>query len=250
MATRVNIVVDIGDLKEKSRAQILAGRASLTRKEEEIKTEIVARKKRTEERIKQGLDPVTGQKIGSSDGSIVTAGARGIAGYRGSSGPRVDEEPGARGSSGGNLDISVIDEDSGYSSSREEDWTEYRRLFPSNYFFLLVPEPPSDGIQFPQAFLSDSRAFVIPVNRQGSGDPPSDWLSLIREKVPIRPRRIHLVIDDSGSMTFQTVRESSTIFYEKVVNSAVFLPIDAPDYRQKMEPVENWIVPHILVKRN
>jgi hypothetical protein len=119
MATRVNIAVDIDGLKEKSRAQILAGRASLTRKEEGIKTETVAKKKRTEQRIKQGLDPITGQKIGSSGGSIITAGLRGIAGYRGSSGPRVDEEPAGSSGSRGDAFLIVINS----NAARDDNFT-------------------------------------------------------------------------------------------------------------------------------
>jgi len=155
------------------------------------------------------------------------------------------------------IDISVIDEDIGAFEYpfplKSEEWLAYREKYPRNNFVLLRVIQ-SNGLyhnfQYPPGFILDPKVYTFNVLREGRGN--TDWFDLLDVAGLMRPRnRIHLVIDNSGSMFVSSVATDLSNFTGSALNRGlVFLPPGRTSpYHHSMSPNENWIRQHIFVGR-
>jgi hypothetical protein len=152
------------------------------------------------------------------------------------------------------IDISVIDEDSQYFFSlKSQEWFAYRQKYPRNNFVLLrVIENNGSYFNFsyPPGFILDPKAYTFDVLREGIGN--TDWFNLLDFAGLMRPRnRIHLIVDESGSMTVSDVATDLSNFTGSALNRGlVFLPPGRTSpYYHSMRNSENWIRQHIFVGR-
>ncbi len=182
-----------------------------------------------------GPDPVLGSGYGDEPNPL----------RRRSGGPSED------------IDISVIDEDDSYLFSlKSSQWLQYRAKYPSNNFVLLrVKLGLVYNWQYPPGFLIDRKVYDFDVSREGFGN--TDWFDLLDVAGLMRRRnRIHLVIDNSGSMrTASVITDLSKFISLASKRGLKFLPNTSLDrvflsqYYHEMSPNENWIQQHIFVGR-
>lgn len=249
MTTRINITVDQSGLLARAANQTRANHEALAIQQEQKKIEEAAVTKITEKRRSLGQDIKTGKPL-----AIATpAKAGGYGDINGNN--RIGQDPAANRSPGsGFIDISVVDEDGGYFlDDAFSEWLEYRRKYPRNIFVMFRPITP--GLPYtewkePPGFLSDSNVYIIDVAREPG---QSDWYAELRDRRLDRKfKYVHILVDNSGSMTIDTVQSSMNLFAANV-NSAgkKFLrrPEPGRDW-QDMLPSENWLRQHIDVNRS
>lgn len=101
--------------------------------------------------------------------------------------------------------IAVIDENN--NQNTDSDWAAFRAAYPERRFFLLQPNTGFGGTLYvPSAFSSDSKATHQVISTS------ADWYSIAGlDQEPIGSQCI-LFIDQSGSMTINTVIDSYNSF--------------------------------------
>lgn len=106
--------------------------------------------------------------------------------------------------------IAVIDENNGTNTSA--DWAAFRAAYPSRRFFLLEPNSGFGGTLYvPPAFSTDSNATHQNVSVT------ADWYSIAGlDQEPLGAQCI-LFIDQSGSMTINTVISSYNSFKSQAI---------------------------------
>ena len=142
--------------------------------------------------------------------------------------------------------IAVIDEsdsNSDFEKVIDERWSSFRFEYPSRPFCLLQPLNPSNSNLYkPPDFLSDPLVTFATVNRD-EGDPAlaSNWLTacnytnLATSGIDF----VGLFVDESGSMTRDTVRASLNKLFVDVSAAGVTYCLVYD------ESSENWITPFI-----
>lgn len=139
--------------------------------------------------------------------------------------------------SDGTICISVIDESSAVSSYVTL-WANFRKKYPTRPFYLLCPGSSYSALKVPAAFLSDPLAHVMTVNRSGSNTGlRDDWFALCSLNTAPAGTRVLLAIDNSGSMTTNTVRASYEYFKTRIASSTLTL-------KETTMGRENWVTPH------
>tara|TARA_B100000003_G_C10906762_1_gene361518 strand:+ start:707 stop:1540 length:834 start_codon:yes stop_codon:yes gene_type:complete len=106
--------------------------------------------------------------------------------------------------------IAVIDENN--NRNTDADWAAFRAEYPLRRFFLLQPSTGFGTLYVPSAFSSDANA----THQTVSIDPAvSDWYTIAGlDQEPLGAQCI-LFIDQSGSMTINTVGDSYDLFKQK-----------------------------------
>lgn len=143
---------------------------------------------------------------------------------------------------GGMINISVIDEDDGGLSfgtleDRDNLWAEYRELFPNNKFVLLAVDP--GGVSTPAGFGNSPYDYRFNVERNFSA-PGTNWYNLlVSNGINFNTNKIHLIVDNSGSMTASDVQYDLDQFVSLVSDRLV-----PTNTWQNMLPYENWILMH------
>lgn len=101
--------------------------------------------------------------------------------------------------------IAVIDENNG--DNTDAAWADFRAEFPFRRFFLLRPDSGFSGsLHVPSAFAADSRATFQEISTS------ADWYTIAGlQNEPVGAQCI-LFIDESGSMTINTVIDSYNAF--------------------------------------
>ena len=146
------------------------------------------------------------------------------------------------------IHISVIDEDDGYQSSlRNLEWCIFRAAFPNRKFFLLRPMPQVSTVGLPQNWDGTG---PITVNRPGAPGftgTPTNWFTTMGLDAFITSKtRIVLAIDNSGSMTTNTVRPSYTQFIATLAALPTPITTAAGNLRDlRIGSSENLICPHL-----
>ena len=154
--------------------------------------------------------------------------------------------------------VSVIDEDSSFSNANAV-WNSFRGSYPDRCFHLLGPGTPVSATSLKTGQLSYNgvswadevtagTAFRYQVNRDGeTTDGRSDWWDLIGADVLPSGAKIALCIDNSGSMTVDTVQASLDLFEQKAAAAGVtiFAPSGGTtNYDCSGMNSENWISGH------
>lgn len=153
--------------------------------------------------------------------------------------PNLTFEIGVSGTPGENrVCIAVIDEnDAQPESVLGPRWASFRQAWPKRKFWLLKPNA-GEALTTPKAFDTDSRAYgPIPVTRDmGIAGSASDWYSICKCNTIASNDAVALFIDNSGSMTTDTVRASYNLFLSKLAarNISVIVVTNA---------VEDYITP-------
>ena len=158
--------------------------------------------------------------------------------------------------------VSVIDEDSSfYSPPANTVWNSFRGSYPDRCFHLLGPGTPVSATSLKTGQLSYNgvswadevtagTAFRYQVNRDGeTTDGRSDWWDLIGADVLPSGAKIALCIDNSGSMTVNTVQASLDLFEQKAAAAGVtiFAPQGGTvNYNCDGMNSENWISGHLV----
>lgn len=135
--------------------------------------------------------------------------------------------------------IAVIDECSVAASTISSNWSTFRATWPQRPFYLLQPGGPSYGdLKQPASFTADPLAYgPIAVNRD-NGNPAlaSDWYTICNiDKLP-NGSNFALWIDNSGSMTTNTVRASLDLLNAKIAPRGI-------TYNLQTDTGENWVLP-------
>eukprot|EP00956_Cyclotella_meneghiniana_P030193 scaffold75346_cov62-Cyclotella_meneghiniana.AAC.3 len=136
--------------------------------------------------------------------------------------------------------VAVIDEDSNMNSlNRSAVWLDFRNMWPSRPFCLLVPSPSALGVvSIPPEALADPNFINQTVTRDDGSGTPSDWFnicglgSLGSPNVPF----VGLFVDGSGSMDKSTVKNAYNKFIADATNSGF-------DLCEVYNGNENWILP-------
>ena len=117
--------------------------------------------------------------------------------------------------------IAVIDENDGLATDTE--WAEFRTAFPSREFYLLQPHsppfPPGD-LYVPAAFANDNLASRIFVSREPNFE---DWFATTQLFTKPRRTQVILFVDQSGSMTIESVRSSYDFFVTQCDNAGLYV---------------------------
>lgn len=144
--------------------------------------------------------------------------------------------------------ISVIDEDDS-NGNRDLHWAQFRAAWPDRKFFLLRPLPTSFGDLVLPAGWDGTGPLVV--GRPGEGGATTDWYDVCNLDVNLsRGGKIALFVDNSGSMTTDTVRASYDLFLNRLANrtvNGVADPVTQANERLILveNPSEEWILPHI-----
>lgn len=142
--------------------------------------------------------------------------------------------------------IAVIDENN--ATNTDSAWAAFRAAYPFRRFFLLQPNTQyPDDLYVPSAFSSDSNATHQIVSTT------ADWYNISGLNTEPEEAQCILFIDQSGSMTIQTVIDSYNSFKTKatarrnrvvVVDNAsedYIAPFYISDDTFKVDPyVSNW----------
>lgn len=150
------------------------------------------------------------------------------------------------------LSISVIDEDDSYSAAtRNEDWQQYRQLYPNTLFILLVPGAAS-RVGLPVGW----NGLVFEVGRPngiGEVDPGGGpWWQQISSSIPNGVKNIDMWVDDSGSMTVDTVTPDLQSFVLKAQTEGYeVIDLNQLGLEQGIDfsRSENWIAAHAYTLR-
>ena len=170
------------------------------------------------------------------------------------------------------VDIAVIDEDvrSGaglsayafYNSLKQEHWNEYRKTHPDRLFILIQPRLgspfSSPPILTPNGF--NNNGYKIEVSRPGQvGGSSTNWYAVIQEIIDISSyNNFRIIVDDSGSMTPETVTPDLQNFILKLksfsraqfYNADGFAPLQTltipADPTSNLFYSEFWIQPFIV----
>lgn len=111
--------------------------------------------------------------------------------------------------------ITVCDESSRTQSYMDGIWTNFRSAWPNRKMYLLAPGGASAvTLKVPTAFTADSNAIgPISVSRDnGNASAASDWFAICGLNSLAPGSTVAYSIDNSGSMTTQTVRASIQLF--------------------------------------
>ncbi len=254
MATNVNIFVPTftdaeGNLLTLDKAIREAVRSNLQAKADKQKIE-----KRAESQSNQSSGSGrNSSKLLQDPGAIRKKKPPPLTAGTGASTPEEDEADNSNGPAGvGYLDISVIDEDDGSASfggsaARDSLWNDYREAYPYNTFVLLVPTGTQgyEGISVPSNFYQ-TKSYKFSVGRNDSGG-FTNWFNLMQNNGinVLSVQAIHLLVDNSGSMTIDTVISDMQNF----LSNTTGVKYVASRSWQSMEPYENWIQMHITADR-
>jgi hypothetical protein len=162
------------------------------------------------------------------------------------------------------LCISVIDEDEdrppgiGGNPDRDQDWATFRAAWPFRPFFLLRPVPS----QFGELTLPLGWDGVGPLSVSRMPQPPTDWYNVcgLDNNLPVGGK-ITLWIDNSGSMTLDTVKTSYNLFLKRleervingvpdkitIANGRLISVVASPPITGTAPGAEDWITPHVPV---
>lgn len=138
--------------------------------------------------------------------------------------------------------IAVIDETSQSAANIQKSYNEFRSKWPNRYLYLLWPKNPNYENtllqKLPQGWKVNPRDLgPIQVPRDGGAiSKRSDWYALCNLKNVPNDGKIGLFIDNSGSMTTNTVRAS----YEYMIEQMRARNIGVITVTNKEE---NWIAP-------
>lgn len=136
--------------------------------------------------------------------------------------------------------ISVIDEVSPLESQIRSDWLSFRSKYQNSVFWLLDPGGGSAAeLKVPSEYLSDPKANgPIAVSRDnGNVSLRSDWFTTCNLAAYPIGTAISLAIDNSGSMTLNSVLESLKLFRQKCSEAGLkLIEVEFND--------ERWPVPH------
>lgn len=124
--------------------------------------------------------------------------------------------------------IAVIDENN--DRNTDTAWAAFREAYPQRRFFLLQPNTNFGVLYVPPAFSSDDRATYQTV----SVDPAvSDWYTISGLNNEAPGAQCILFIDQSGSMTINTVLDSYLLFKSKAIersNKVAVVDNSSEDY--------------------
>lgn len=125
--------------------------------------------------------------------------------------------------------VSVIDENDNQSQADlNGDWEKFKKDHPRRKLFLLRPAPGYTDVKIPTNSWAPNGTGPITVSRdEGNEGNKSDWYGLIGlDTILTRGFKISLFVDNSGSMTTDTVRASYNYFIQKL--AAHFLEDGTP----------------------
>jgi len=113
--------------------------------------------------------------------------------------------------------VAVIDECSVSASTIQADWNRFTSSYPQRTFNLLQPGGPTQGdLKVPGNFYDFTGARgPIPVIRDNGGSEVSDWFGICGLDAAPAGSKVILAVDNSGSMTTDTVRSSYNLFLAK-----------------------------------
>ena len=135
--------------------------------------------------------------------------------------------------------IAVIDEVSPTPATIQSSYDKFRLNCPDSYLYLLQPKTSSQGTIFvPNGWSSSAGDFgPIVVNRDsGNQNLISDWYALATlDRIP-NNSTVQLFIDNSGSMTTNTVQASYNYFKSRCQERGIKIVL----YTNQQE---NWIAP-------
>ncbi len=138
--------------------------------------------------------------------------------------------------------VAVIDEDSEFGTPNQASrWEEFRTLYHSRPFCLLVPNP-EGKVNIPPNFLADTRSIVYFNIIRDFGDHTlaDDWAGKCGFAYyhPAQVGYVELFVDDSGSMKKSEVNAS----YNKFIN---FMATKNIEVKEVVNTNENWISPFL-----
>jgi hypothetical protein len=161
--------------------------------------------------------------------------------------------------------VSVIDEDNQMNfTTASNHWNYFRGNYPNRCFHLLTPGTPVGSVYLQYRQLDQlsyngvswadevtaGTVFQSEVNRDdGSIANRSDWWDLIGADVLPSGAKIALCVDNSGSMTINTVQASVNYFVEQATSAGVtiFAPSGGTtNYNCTGMSSENWIAGHTV----
>jgi len=137
--------------------------------------------------------------------------------------------------------ISVCDESSSNWSSNRNSWAAFMSQRPGTPFYLLGPGTSSrDKLRVPAEFVPENLGYG-PINvARDNGDPAkrSDWFAIANLASAPPGSVAELSIDNSGSMTINTVRASYDYFIEQCKTAGITVVIRAMKQ-------EKWVAPFL-----
>jgi len=132
--------------------------------------------------------------------------------------------------------ISVIDEDSS-NTNRNQHWRRFREKWPARKFFVL--KPGSGTVTMPEGW-----------NGTGPLSADGDWYATMNLASLLGSggcsRTISLLIDESGSMTMETVRSSYDTFVNKL-KTLHNISVERGNLIVMKSVSEEWILPHMSI---
>ena len=151
--------------------------------------------------------------------------------------------------------VSVIDEDSNGlpQSSVNDDWAKFKKDHPTRKLFLLQPGGNPANLRLPTNGWNPNGSGPIAVARDtGNDETKSDWYDIINLSTLLTSGfKISLFVDNSGSMTEETVRASLNYFKSKlathVLQDGTPYPVTVENGRLFIanNGEERYIVPHL-----
>jgi hypothetical protein len=136
--------------------------------------------------------------------------------------------------------LGVADENDATSqSTMNSNWNTFLSRFPGSQLFCLQPGG-TGGLRVPPNFTSSGQGFgPIAVNRD-NGNPvaASDWFAICNLGSRPAGSLVEYSIDNSGSMTTNTVQASINLFLTKCAQAGLVV-------LQKPMSSENWIAPFL-----
>jgi len=143
--------------------------------------------------------------------------------------------------------VAVIDECSVNAGTIQSNWDQFTATYPLRAFNLLQPGGPSQGsLKVPDNYYNyrGSRG-PIAVNRDNGSSAVSDWFVICGLDNASAGSKVILAVDNSGSMTTDTVRSSYNLFLAKCAAAGIAVT-QVNMGGGGLFGSENWVTPFFI----
>lgn len=145
--------------------------------------------------------------------------------------------------------MSVVDENDNDTFGILEYWDEWLTYYQQGHFALLQPAPFASALGLPALVSGYEKFSFSQVGRPGEGGPATNWWDIVGETIIANEYKyISLSVDNSGSMTTETVSQSLNTFVSQAEsNGCEFIPYSLQQTGNKWSsmPSENYVRGHI-----